>query len=170
MIDNDQDKKTYDSFYNYEQSKEEYVKSQNYSIKGFSFPLNRNDPRGFFFRAINCEVIKADLIQLILTEPGERLMMPSYGTGLRSLIFDPVDPVTLDQANVIISESIKKWEPRIVVKKISVRYGESDRNLLKQIPNNSDNIDLNSIIISIDYALKNNLQGIESLVFKLNKS
>jgi phage baseplate assembly protein W len=170
MSDNEQNKRKYDSFYNYEQSREEYIKSQNYSIKGFPFPLNRNDPRGFFFRAINHEVIKADLIQLILTEPGERLMMPSYGTGLRKLIFEAVDPITLEQANSIISEAIRRWEPRIVVKRIDVRYGESDKNLLNHISNNSDNIDLNSIIIRIDYALKNNLDGIESLVFKLNKS
>lgn len=64
--------------------------------------------------------IKADLLQLLLTNPGERVMLPEYGTPLRRLIFEPNDPLLEVEARRMIAESISKWEPRIELSQIYV--------------------------------------------------
>lgn len=152
--------------FNTEQTRLQYASSPTNKarIKGFAFPLNRNDPRGFFYRAVDYELIRADLIQLILTEPGERVMMPNYGTGLRSSIFEQGDQILYSEIRNKIINSINRWEPRIVVRTIDVRSGENENNLSEFDQNGKDY----TVIIQIDYSLKDNLEFIDRLVLRSN--
>lgn len=76
--------------------------------------------RGLLASPGSLEQIKADLLVLLLTNPGERVMMPDYGTPLRDLLFEPNDPVLWQRAQDMINQSIRKWEPRITVDQIEV--------------------------------------------------
>ena len=53
---------------------------------GVSFPLNEVN----LFKGTQTvkEQIKTNLINLLLTEPGERLYLPDFGCGLKQLLFD----------------------------------------------------------------------------------
>lgn len=157
----------FDPFFNQQQSKVDHVETENESIKGFPFPLNRADKRGFFFQAKNHEVIKSDLIQLLLTEPGERVMMPSFGTPLKRALFEFNDDFSRDQLRSVVLESISRWEPRIVVKSLNVVTGEGDERILQRMPVN-DNVDSSSLIIQLEYSLKENLTQMESIELRLN--
>lgn len=86
---------------------------------GCQYPLVKT-ARGIMAQKSGIDQIKADLLQLILTNPGERCMMPSFGTPLRQLMFEPNDPQLAIQARLIIAESIQKWEPRIELSGIEV--------------------------------------------------
>ena len=178
----------YDSWFNPQQTKLEAQSNKLFEIKGFPYPVNRSDPRGFFYQATNYDVIKADLLQLLLTEPGERVMLPAFGTGLRRMIFEQKDSTSADQLRTLILDAIELWEPRIVVHEVNVKFGDSGRdprNLPgsnvedivthnKQDPHDNrvmvpgDNVDTNSFVIRIVYALKENLEGIENLEFRIN--
>ncbi len=152
--------KSYDAWFNSSGSKD---KSENnsFEIKGFPFPIDRSNKKGFFYKATNHEIIKSDLIQLLLTEPGERVMLPTFGTGLRRLIFEQKDSSSSSELRSLIINAIQIWEPRIVVHEITVSFDD-------QVKFSKDNVDDNSFIISIVYSLKENLQGIENLVFRIN--
>jgi phage baseplate assembly protein W len=58
-------------------------------------------------------LLASDLKLLLTTSIGERLMLPTYGTALRSLIFgqDPRALLTLVQSE--IETAIATWEPRV---------------------------------------------------------
>ena len=129
---------------------------------GLDFPLQRG--RGKMMRkSFDYQTIKADLLQLILTEPGERVMLPRFGTGLRAIFFEQRDMAVLERAKALILAAIDRWEKRIVVKDCSVRYAEDERpNLM--LNNDEDS----AIVISIDYALKEDLQNVQNLVFRAN--
>jgi len=62
--------------------------------------------------------ITENLRLLLSTTPGERYNNPEFGSELPSLLFEPNDDILKDRAFVAISESIAKWEPRIVVEAI----------------------------------------------------
>ena len=167
----------YDPFFNPESNKVEYEDSENFDIKGFPFPLDRTNSRGFFYRAYNHEVVKADLLQLLMTEPGERVMMPSFGTGLRKYMFEFNDDLSRDQIAELVSIAIKRWEPRIAVGAINVNFGTNEdktssvqnaQGADKRIDVPGDNIAENSLIISIEYALKEDLENKDYLEFKIN--
>jgi len=86
---------------------------------GVPYPI-RKTPFGFLYSQSGVDQIKSDLLTLLLTNPGERVMNPNFGTALRSLIFEPNDPTLQLKARNMIINSIKKWEPRIAIKQITV--------------------------------------------------
>ncbi len=86
---------------------------------GLQYPLVKT-PRGLLAQKKGVDQIKADLLQLLLTNPGERVMLPEYGTPLRELFFDPNDFALKNKAKNMISESITRWEPRVALQNVSV--------------------------------------------------
>jgi phage baseplate assembly protein W len=53
-------------------------------------------------------------IRIILdTEPGERVMRPDFGAGLRALLFEPINTTTIALARHRVEQALILWEPRI---------------------------------------------------------
>ena len=86
---------------------------------GLQYPLIKT-PRGLLAQKKGVDQIKADLLQLLLTNPGERVMLPEYGTPLRELFFDQNDFTLKNKAKNMITESITKWELRIALENVVV--------------------------------------------------
>lgn len=95
---------------------------------GVPYPTLK-DPRGYWYSQSGVSTIKSDLLQLLLTNPGERVMLPEYGTALRKLLFEPNDPTLAEQARNLIINSISRWEPRIAVQNIEVSTNIDDTSL-----------------------------------------
>ena len=68
--------------------------------------------------------VKSDLLVLLLTEPGERVMLPEFGTPLKKFLFEPNTSSLVDAVKDTIANSIKMWEPRIAVSQIEVTNSE----------------------------------------------
>lgn len=65
-------------------------------------------------------------IRLILeTDPGERVMRPDFGAGLRRLLFEPIDTSTLALVQRRVQDALVTWEPRIEVRDVSVSADEA---------------------------------------------
>ena len=63
--------------------------------------------------------IKQAIVNLLLTNKGERLMNPTYGSDIRSYLFEPMDFGTANQIKNNIRDTIETFEPRIRVLQIS---------------------------------------------------
>ena len=86
---------------------------------GAPYPIVKT-ARGFFQRTKGTDSIRADLLSLLLTNPGERVMLPSYGTPLNQFVFEPNDPTLSETVREVVIQAINMWEPRIVVEQIEV--------------------------------------------------
>jgi phage baseplate assembly protein W len=86
---------------------------------GAPYPIKKN-PRGLLATQSGLDQIKSDMLVLLMTNPGERCMLPDFGTPLRQLLFDPNDEIIAEKAREMIINSIKTWEPRITVEQIEV--------------------------------------------------
>lgn len=53
--------------------------------------------------------IKSEVIQLLLTNPGERPSLPSFGGGLRRLVFEGNSDITAAVAKATITQVISHW-------------------------------------------------------------
>lgn len=89
------------------------------------FPF-QDDTKGKYLRMTkkSDEAIKSDLIHLLLTNKGERLYLPEFGTNLRQYLFEPnLDEV---RANIKeeVEEAIKKFIPNLVVSELTVTQPE----------------------------------------------
>ncbi|MGW7018091.1 GPW/gp25 family protein [Streptomyces decoyicus] len=57
-----------------------------------------------------------DLIELVLlTEPGERVMRPDFGCGLRALVFAPLEDVMLTATRALVESQLRTWLDDVVV-------------------------------------------------------
>lgn len=53
-------------------------------------------------------------IRIILgTAPGERVMRPDFGAGLKKLVFEPLNTTTAALAQYSVEQALIQWEPRI---------------------------------------------------------
>lgn len=50
-----------------------------------------------------------ELIQLILTNLGERAFLPEFGGGVRRLIFENVDETTAAVTKAMLTQAISRW-------------------------------------------------------------
>lgn len=128
---------------------------------GYNYPIQKT-VQGYFPRTGGVDQIKADMLQLLLTEPGERVMEPSFGTPLNRLIFEPGDPVLLQQTRTMIAQVLARWEPRVQVMDVNVTVTPSDvRNVLAS---NDTGIELGRILlIQIKFKDPQQIQTIQAL-------
>ncbi len=68
--------------------------------------------------------IHQSLIILLSTQPGERLMHPTFGCGLHKRVFDNINLSTITQIKGMVERAILFFEPRIKVNNITVQIDD----------------------------------------------
>ncbi len=58
-------------------------------------------------------LIRSAIQRLLLTNNGERVMQPEFGTKLRAMLFEPLDEQLLLDIKEILGVKLEKHEPRI---------------------------------------------------------
>ena len=90
---------------------------------GWSFPIVP-DEGGALRYATGPEKV-AQAIRIILdTEPGERVMRPDFGCGLRRFLMKPNTTGTRTLIKAAVEAALTTWEPRIALTQVSVDPGE----------------------------------------------
>jgi phage baseplate assembly protein W len=64
------------------------------------------------------EDIRQSLTILLGTTPGERVMQPSFGCGLKSHVYDSIDENTITVLKDVIQRAILFFEPRVTLESI----------------------------------------------------
>ncbi|WP_457355373.1 GPW/gp25 family protein [Roseateles sp. P5_D6] len=59
--------------------------------------------------------VEESLRILFTTTPGERVMHPSYGCGLRRMVFEPMNTSTLTEIRSLIEKAVLFFEARITL-------------------------------------------------------
>ncbi|HEU4390614.1 MAG TPA: GPW/gp25 family protein [Blastocatellia bacterium] len=69
--------------------------------------------------------IRAKILQVLLTSPGERVMRPEFGTGLRDLVFDPNNDVLAATTEFTAARALQQWlNDEVVVQSVDVTNDE----------------------------------------------
>jgi phage baseplate assembly protein W len=90
---------------------------------GFRYPMGDIDSGTFLKKSSDLELVKGQLRQLLLTNRGERVMLPGFGTNLRKYIMEPLDQATLSQVRREILESFRRYAPNVSISKLQVFPG-----------------------------------------------
>jgi uncharacterized protein len=100
---------------------------------GWAFPV-RPDANGLdVAAALYEEDIRQAVILILETEPGERVMRPDFGGGLRSLVFEPLNTTTLALARHRVEQALVNWEPRIDSIDVQMTYDTAQGRLMINI-------------------------------------
>ena len=75
----------------------------------FAFPF-RIDPGSREAQRTGYERHVADLVyQLLMTAPGERVNLPDFGCGLRTLIFAPNSETLAATTQMLVRQALTRW-------------------------------------------------------------
>jgi phage baseplate assembly protein W len=83
---------------------------------GFGFPLNGD---AVFVPTYNTrDQIKANMVNYLLTNKGERIFKPRFGADLRNLLFDNILDITTEDLQSTIQNELSVYFPNVEVKEI----------------------------------------------------
>jgi len=70
--------------------------------------------------------ISQSIKSILSTYPGERIMLPTFGSTLKRLLFEPMSQFTADTIETEIESAINKWENRAYISSVDVIANEDD--------------------------------------------
>lgn len=85
-----------------------------------SFPLFASTQEGRLGWSTGNASVREVMLNILLTRPGERLMRPEFGAGLRDFIHHPNNQTTRALIADVTRKSISRWEPRVTVEEVHV--------------------------------------------------
>jgi|TARA_R110001583_G_scaffold141366_1_gene293479 phage baseplate assembly protein W len=92
---------------------------------GFGFPINGD---AVFVPTFTTRAqTKANLLNYLLTNKGERVFRPNFGADLRALLFENIIETEIEDLKSIIQTDIGKFFPNVTVKEIQFN-NDPDRN------------------------------------------
>lgn len=90
----------------------------------FDFPLHI-DGKGRAATTSEDDHIRDMILQVLFTNPGERVNRPDFGCALKTLVFMPNSDVLAAATEVIVKGSLQRWlENEIQVEKLEVKNEE----------------------------------------------
>ena len=96
---------------------------------GVAFPF---DSPGVFRQSFKeKDAIKSNLINLLLTEPGERIMEPTFGLGLKNKLFE--NNINVEELKINIGDKINQFIPQINLVNVDAQLIENSHTLMIQI-------------------------------------
>lgn len=72
------------------------------------------------FKLTDVELVKLDLLNHIFTRRGERVMMPTFGTRIPDMIFEPLDQPTVDVIRDDL-EAVFRFDPRVQLLELKIQ-------------------------------------------------
>jgi phage baseplate assembly protein W len=98
--------------------------------RGWRFPLfPRPADRELAFEE-GTEKVRQAMWLVLDTEPGERVMRPSFGCGLRRYLMKPNSNATRTLIAQDVGRALATWEPRVEVQAVNVTAGDEDPALV----------------------------------------
>ena len=64
--------------------------------------------------------VREAILIILGTSPGERVMRPTFGAGLKDFVFEPLNSTTLHLVKTRVQNALVTWEPRIDMLDVSV--------------------------------------------------
>jgi len=125
-----------------------------YKVIGIGIDRSSNSNGIFSVNLTTLSQAKDNLKNLIMTKKGERIMYPTFGCDVWSLLFEPIIVGEIDnQIETTILRAVDNWMPYINIDEIIFDYNDED-------------IDKHKINLDIKFSLKSN----ESLSDKITIS
>lgn len=115
-------------------------------MAGYSpkLPIISDPEDGFRLTKTLPEMAKQNLKMLVFTNPGERMMDPKFGVGIKSYLFENNNQITYGKIESKITDQVRTYLPYINIEKISFSAGTVDASIAE-----------NFIGIRIEYSIEN---------------
>jgi phage baseplate assembly protein W len=132
------------------------LSENDYKILGIGINTPSSNNGIFSVNYTTLSQVKYNLINLILTKKGERVMQPEFGCDIWNILFEPIVTGEIDQSiERTIVEAVSIWLPYINIDRILFDYDEND-------------IDNHSIKLELLFSLANNANIRDTVSLNVN--
>ena len=97
------------------------------SYADLSFDFTANPQTGDVATVKDAVSVKRGIKNVLLTAPFERLYQPEFGSGIKTILFEPMTPLAEQRLHDACADAIEAWEKRASVINITV-ISEEDYN------------------------------------------
>jgi hypothetical protein len=109
----------------------------------FAFPFRIDAASGQAAQASYQDHVDQMIRQVLLTDPGERVCLPTFGAGLRRLLFAPITAQLQASAQMAVTQALNMWlANQVTVQKVTV-----------DTPASTPGLPDGTILITISYVL-----------------
>ena len=81
---------------------------------GIAYPVKQGR-KGLFCVQTDIKLIEGNIIQILGTRRGERVMLPLFGSRILDFIHEPLDHITCALLRFELIDAITMWEHRIIL-------------------------------------------------------
>jgi uncharacterized protein len=98
---------------------------------GWAFPPAFDARSKQAVRVSDATDVAQSLFILLSTVPGERVMQPDYGCGLKHLVFETIDEGRITEIKDIVAKAVLFFEPRVTLESVGVDDDELFHGVLR---------------------------------------
>ena len=84
------------------------------NYRGIHYPVKAGT-KGLFAAETDINLIEGNIIQILGTRKGERVMLPLFGSRILDFIHEPLDHITCALLRFELIDAISMWEKRIIL-------------------------------------------------------
>ena len=116
------------------------------NVNSFGFPFSVNED-GLIHATGGDDTIRAKIIQILFTAPGERIHMPEFGCGLFNLVFEPNSTILQASMEFTIGQALSKWmKEEIILNSINVE-NDGEKSLIEIMYTKRENLNRQAVRI-----------------------
>jgi phage baseplate assembly protein W len=93
-------------------------------------PLNRDFVYGYGMNDTIKDTVRQNLTNLLLTIPGERVMDPEFGVGLKKYLFEPISSMVSSHIEGRIRQQVSKYMGFLSINEIFITDSREIANLI----------------------------------------
>ena len=90
-----------------------------------SLPLRFGEQLGYSMLSEYKDVVKQNLKHLFMTIPGERIMLPNFGIGISTFLFENQGEEVENELYSKIHEQVSEYMDYLEIKNVEYSYGEN---------------------------------------------
>jgi len=96
----------------------------NRTYKDLAYSMFANPMSGDIGKKTGGAAVKGAIVSILKTNFNERLFAPEFGTGIRALLFEQMNPITEQRLKIEVESALANHEPRATVLGTSVKAQE----------------------------------------------
>jgi phage baseplate assembly protein W len=108
---------------------------------GVNLPFS--GPSVFTSNYLTSQAIKNNLINFFLTNPGEILLNPTFGGGLRAFIFSQINENSFDGLKENVELKLETYFPNIIINTLNILRKDDENTVIIQLNYSIANSNIN---------------------------
>ena len=96
----------------------------NRTYRDLAFSMFANPMSGDIGKKTGAAAVKGAILSILKTNYNERVFDPEFGSGIRGLLFEQMNPITEERLKKEVESAVARHEPRAEVLGVSVKAQE----------------------------------------------